>query len=774
MNKKTTLVLSALLISCIVSAQIKYSITFSKEKVNIKDISENQNKLKTIDYDGLSSDLKEGFPLIPYKYLKFYISDNHSDFGINIVKLKKESIILDAKLQIAPAPIPTSTNANTILVASRNKESFNPNLTYPESPVSIVSDGFIDGNIRVLIVRVSPVQYNEAGLLAVINTAIDFEIVTVKNSILSQKKTPINPKIKRKSSLVNSLQLDNRDELLKKSANLTSSVSLRSASMISSISLPVYEYTVITSESLAPSFEKLISWKRMTGVSAGVVTMQSILNEPEIIGDEISGINDDAGKLRSYLTYAWQNGAIYVLLGGQDSIVPVRNSIPWDNYSTLETNVPTDLYFSDLNGNWNYDNDSYYGEEYGDRVDYNPELYVGRILCKNSLEVGNYTNKLLMYERNPGNGDYSYLNKAFYSQEDQLQQLQQANYIANQLSPIFNSYDIYEEYPSYYDPSPTFPTGRDVITKMNERYGLFGWFGHGGDYGISTLHSGNDDNWYWKGMTSIDSFKGAYQEESGNGLDSLTNKNYPALAYTIACTVVPYDKYNFSNVPFSFGESFTVAGDFGGPAFLGNTRWGFVYTSHLLFRKFIDVLADADYHLGTAEALSKSEYTSGDKHWLALTHNLIGCPESQMWSTTPTTLGTITTSESNNTVNVSTSNPNCEISISGLFGGLSYHDRIVGNSASFTDLPANFVVTVNKHNNFTYIAPILIQNEQISGSNYLYANQVSLGSSVTSERASGNVVITNGASLTIETPSTITLSPGFNVALGGSFKIINK
>ncbi len=90
MKKKKTLVLIALLISCLISAQIKYSITFSKEKVKIKDISENQNKFKVIDYESLSSDFKDGFPLIPYKYLNFYISDNQSELGINIVKIKKE------------------------------------------------------------------------------------------------------------------------------------------------------------------------------------------------------------------------------------------------------------------------------------------------------------------------------------------------------------------------------------------------------------------------------------------------------------------------------------------------------------------------------------------------------------------------------------------------------------------------------------------------------------------------------------------------------------
>lgn len=771
MNKKTIFLLITLFISCILSAQLRYSINFSKENVKVKDINEDQNKIKAIEYDSLSSDFKVGFPLLPYKYLMFYISDNQNDLGIKILKIQKETMGLEAKIQLAPTPIPSSNNANILFVDSINMEKFNPNLTYPELPVSIVSDGFIDGNIRVIIVRVSPIQYKEADLLAVLNTSIDFEIIPIKNATLSLKRNIINPKVIRKSMFANSLQMENKNEFLKTHTNITSNASLRSTS---TISLPVYEYTVITSESLAPSFEKLVSWKRMKGFSAGVVTMQSILNEPDIIGDEISGIYDDAGKLRSYLSYAWQNGAIYVLLGGQDSIVPVRYGSGEDNNSTLEATIPTDLYYSDLNGNWNYDNDSFYGEKNGDIIDYNPELYVGRILCKNSTEVDNYTNKLLRYERNPGNGDYSYLNKAFYSVMDELQQYNQAKYIALRFSSIFNTYDIYQENPSWDDPSPTFPTGQDVITKMNERYGLFGWFGHGDVYGISTLHNAYGDNSYWKGITSIDSYQGGFQEELGNGLDSLTNKYYPAIAYACACRVVPYDKYNYSTVPYSFGESFTLAGDYGGPAFLGNTRVSYAWYVYLLFQKFIESLDASNYHLGSAEAKSKLEYTLDFKHWMALTHNLIGCPELQMWSTTPTMLGSITTSESNNAVNVTTSNSNHEISISGLFGGLSYHDRIIGNSATFIDLPANFVVTVNKHNNFTYIAPILIQNEQISGSNYLYANQVDLGSNVTSERTNGNVVITNGSSLTIETSSVVNLSPGFSVLLGGRFEIINK
>lgn len=788
MNKKTTILLITLFISCLVSAQIKYSITFSKEKMKIRDISENQSKFIAIDYESLSSDFKEGFPLIPYKNLTFYISDNQSELGINILKIKKEVINLKTKIHVASSPIPTSINTSAALFKNNIKEVFNPSVIYPKSPVSIISDEFIDGNIRVITVRVSPVQYKEDDLSMLLNTTIDFEVVSINNPTLPKQKMPINPKTTRRLIMANGLQFENKDEYLKKNASIISSVDLRSTS---NISLPVYEYIVITSEALAPSFEKLISWKKIKGVSAGVVTMQSILNDPGITGDEISNLNDDAGKLRQYLTYAWQNGAGYILLGGQDSIVPVRYGAG-GNYSnnyppTLPNKIPSDLYFSELNGNWNVDNDSIYGEANNDMVEYSPELNVGRLLCKNSVEVSNFIDKVLIYEKNPGLGDNSYLGKAFYSQDDQLQSNDEAGIIESDLNSYFNTNDIIEEDPSYDSQNPTYPTGNDIISKMNERYGLFSWFGHGDVYGISTMSQGINQGPLWKGISSLDSYRGGFQEEIGNGLDSLKNRNYPAIAYTIACDVTPYDKYNdftpndnnglgyyHHHVPYSFGEGFTVSGSFGGPVFLGNTRHGWVWYSSQLYRKFIDAFESSNFHLGMAEAISKSTYISYYKHYLALTHNLIGCPEVQLWTSTPANFGTVSTSQSGSNLNINTTDADCLISISGLFSGNSYHNSVVGNTAAFSNVPLNFIVTVNKHNYFPYIAPLYIQNEQISGSNYIYANEVSLGSSVTNARASGDAVVTNGASLTIVTSNVVTLSPGFSVALGGSFTIINK
>jgi hypothetical protein len=353
-----------------------------------------------------------------------------------------------------------------------------------------------------------------------------------------------------------------------------------------------------------------------------------------------------------------------------------------------------------------------------------------------------------------------------------MQRDHQANYIADSFFTVFNDTIIYNEYPNYDSPYPTFPYGAAVISKMEERYGLFSWFGHGDTYGIST--SSNYINASpWHGISSLDSYKGGFEEEAGNGLDNLTNDLYPAIAYTIACDVTPFDKYKYSygNVEFCFGEGFTVAGMYGGPAFMGNTRSGLIFSSYLLYANFIQEFAGADYHLGKAEALSKSSFSSTDKHYLTLSHNLIGCPELQMWSDIPSNIDSLSLNQNGASLSVN-STDSCMISINGLFGNGSYNNHVTGYSAMFTNVPTNYIISASKHNYFTYIAPLYLQNESITGSHYIHADKVYIGNNVTSERASGDFIVGDDASLTINAKNTVMLNGGFSVEVGGCFEII--
>ena len=96
---------------------------------------------------------------------------------------------------------------------------------------------------------------------------------------------------------------------------------------------------------------------------------------------------------------------------------------------------------------------------------------------------------------------------------------------------------------------------------------------------------------YWNGngnygINALDSERKYYREMDGNGLDNITNFMYPSFSYSASCTVMPYDSPKYQNygsytpdydeLSWNFGQSYTMGHNYGGVAFLGNTRLGYI------------------------------------------------------------------------------------------------------------------------------------------------------------------------------------------------------
>ncbi len=336
-----------------------------------------------------------------------------------------------------------------------------------------------------------------------------------------------------------------------------------------------------------PAFNQFISWKRRKGLNAGVVCKEDICaDQMAANGDTRSQINDSAGKLRQYLRAVYTSnksngiGSTYVLLGGDYSIVPVRYGCgaenTWTTFTPNDSKIPSDLYYSDLYGNWNVDKDTFYGEftgiimanmVYGDSVDYGPEIFVGRLLCTSAQEVNTWTAKELLYEQNPGNGDYSYLAKSLFTEADSVGYM---DFSALPTMLISYGYDKLSESPYDLAPAPTAPTGSTVINKLNTHYGFCSFSNHGlpDATGLQLASKGDNQGWVY-GIRSFDS----YDAEPNNGFDDLTNYNYPTIAYSASCDNMPFDTYLTPKGQRNLGAAFTVLNNGGGPAYLGNTRW---------------------------------------------------------------------------------------------------------------------------------------------------------------------------------------------------------
>lgn len=157
--------------------------------------------------------------------------------------------------------------------------------------------------------------------------------------------------------------------------------------------------------------------------------------------DYTSGISDDAGAIRQYLKDSYISGTtVYVLLGGDYNYVPIRygcgsNNI-WTLWDTDDYKIPADLYFCDFNGDWDVDGadpdlEIRYGEVSDDDPDYGPEIFIGRLLCSSTEDIERWTDKLILYEQNPGKGDYVYLTTSFMVSADEM--IDEPDYVASQV-----------------------------------------------------------------------------------------------------------------------------------------------------------------------------------------------------------------------------------------------------------------------------------------------------------------------------------------------------
>jgi len=404
------------------------------------------------------------------------------------------------------------------------------------------------------------------------------------------------------------------------------------------------EYIIITNQDLEGAFEPVADYITRKGVVAKVYTVDEILDNYSC--DSVSNICDSAGAIRGFLIDKYEDGAQWVLLGGDETIVPVRyGTVTPSSYITDPSSpvviAPSDLYYSDLDGDWNIDGDEYYGEPRHDSIDVEPELYVGRIPCENEEDVENWFKKLVSYE-NPKN--VNYLTKFFWAAADQMRFYPDSIVSGGSIpSRISNDLTMVENDDGH------LPKGSDVINKMNEHFGFFTFFGHGSP-DILTVSAPGDNNpsEYRDFLVSLDSCEvywerqrpGACRVESGNGLDCLTNKDYYGVMAIYSCYQAAYDFKNFDHEPWnhccgpSLVEAFTLLPDKGGPAFIGFTRGAGFTSNRELHNRLLDKLFyDNVTRIGAAVALTKTEIHPYQTIYHG--YSLFGCPLMRVWTDVP-------------------------------------------------------------------------------------------------------------------------------------------
>ena len=220
------------------------------------------------------------------------------------------------------------------------------------------------------------------------------------------------------------------------------------------------DYLIVTGNDLAEAAQRLAVYKSATGYTARV----------RLIGDITAAYagRDDAERLRECLKDFYAEGGRYVLLAGDETVLPVRYAY----HSSSSIPIPVeqlqvcDLYFADLTGDWDADNDDIWGERIGDAADLTPELAVGRLPFHSASQLNDYVDKLIVYETDPGSGDASYLNRAFFFSSDEMRDYGGDGQHAHIAAAYPNRFEIDSiagvEAATGDDPSPTNAAARDL------------------------------------------------------------------------------------------------------------------------------------------------------------------------------------------------------------------------------------------------------------------------------------------------------------------------
>lgn len=750
-----------------------------------------------------------GQPSLPRTCLKFALP-----LCANNIRIENILTIAEAEHQltyrVVPEQIPAiTTDKNSPIYPGADYYEFN------NAPcVKLTGEDTYHEITKVVSVDISPVEYNPQNSSVRLYSSISFEISYSESVDIPFNDVVSSSYYKDDLAFLRSVVV-NPEVLTDVSKKTTKNFTLSKLSYRNEVinqdeclhGLPSYEYCIITTRALKPAFQRLVSLKKIHGLDAGIICMEDILEHPIFQrGDTISNIKDDAGCLRAYLHAAYHNGTRYALLGGKPPLVPIRyacasiyNCSRMSMLSEQELHeymIPTDLYFSELDSNWNKDNDELYGER-TDNLSFVTDLYVGRICCKNADEIKRYIDKLEIYELNPGGGDHSYLKRGFahYSNDfylpDSAKESNKTDYPA-----VIAAYlkQIHPEYTEWHQDQYNIK-GKNIIDFLrNNHQGFWSLSSHGNPGGIKVTHNGDKVASY--GVNALDNERVHLIAEEGNGLDKIDNYMYPNYFYSGACTVIPFDcpKLNdyglyedkYDVLSMNFGESFTLGKNYGGIACIANTRNGyrprnFDFGKEIFCNLFNKWMSRDYFGVALAEAKWSFKGSDWETYYTKLTSNLLGDPSAQVWSEAPKSFQSVSLTRGNQYLSASIewdTTRTAGYQDAGTMVVIEPAGKIhktninTYSSARIDSISPNSAVYIVGRGYLPSLCDLQYQNITFKKADYIYGNQVVTGTNVYPNREIGNVVFDANSEFTIDASSHVTMNSGTIIKSGTTLKIL--
>ncbi len=685
-------------------------------------------------------------PGLPYVPINILVPSNWSYLGVSADQNKK---ILKENVSIAPTPISiTADGYDTVrhVTSIRYKTA-----SYPIQQIKYGGENIVDNN-KMVTLLLCPYKYDVQNKKLYFISSFDLNVsFEIKGNLLKS--------LSRRGIM---------DDYIKEfSINNVEIGTVASEDNMNDIC----EYLIITNSSLASSYQPLLKWKKMKGLKSKILTIEEI-------EDRYSGSSKPIKIKRCLLDYYQNHKLKYVLLGGDDTVVPVQGCYCYNPSGDKKKvyDMPSDLFYACFGGNFEWDaNGNGIVAEVEDSISMLPSIYVTRLPVRTNDDVASYLEKLLQYEMTPTkNGWGNNILMCGNMIDDQEEGKSDAEIKGDMLYDTFKQYwngsrlKFYDTYTDFEGNDNYELNGMNLQEQIGKGYTFVEMISHG----AHRLWFLENDSCY-----------------NINNASSQIN-NRPTIITTTACLTNAFD----SSADPCLSESFIRNPNNGVIAYLGCSRasWYLKYIRilgfSLVFEKnfYNELFCGPDWaqHYGIivtrakANLVGSSGYYGGIR-WVQLGLNPIGDPEMLVYRNTPKDFMNVSILQRDDSIFVNTGISNSTIcAMSYNDNGDSYYDlkKNVQNT-TFKNTTTGISICITKEGYIPKIyyienGHLYIQNETISGDVNYEADVISVGANVTSSKRNGDVIFKSGT-ITLKANS-IELQPTTQVVEGVVMNIRNK
>ncbi|MBK7030778.1 MAG: hypothetical protein IPH45_16910 [Bacteroidales bacterium] len=398
-----------------------------------------------------------GEPVLPYRQVSLMLPPGEEAGSIEIIG--SDPVILPDHYMLAPQqhvrPLSLGTSGEFV----RNNSVYQSSDKYPKSPSGKLVTSFLNGR-SIALSTFTPVSYiPSTGRVSYYRT-VKVIIHTLPSAKAQQALSNLRTSEVIHSSLANFCE---NPEMID----------------VYSTDQPAvtgdYQVLIITPGTFANSFNTLKSAYLKEGLLTEVATTESI-------SSSMTGL-DLQEKMRNYIIQEYQqHGIEHVILGGDDELIPnrgfyciVQSSSIYEDY-----NIPSDLYYSALDGNWNTNGDNKWGEPEED--DLLPDVSVGRLSFSDVFELQRMLHKTISYQFTPVPGEFRKVLMAgenLYSNPDTWGSDYLELLIGSKADNGYTTVGIPESYTfnKMYDETTNW-SGFDLISQLNQGYPMLHHSGH--------------------------------------------------------------------------------------------------------------------------------------------------------------------------------------------------------------------------------------------------------------------------------------------------------